>query len=152
MLSLKRIAPPTVILLAISLTFSPLLYAQAPAGEGPAAQAAVQTPVQETAHQPAPLPEGWWKVPSTAANPEADAPFFVDQAQSASSGKTWTRTGKILTIIGIPVAAAGAVMLAVGSDEDPIGDTGLAINWRATGAVWLISGAVLTIVGLTRRR
>jgi hypothetical protein len=152
MLGLKRIAPPTVILLAISLTFSPLLYAQAPAGEGPAAHAAVQTPAQETAQQPVPLPEGWWKVPSTAANPEADAPFFVDQAQPASSGKTWTKAGKIMTFIGIPLAAVGAVMLAVGSDEDQIGDTDVAINWQITGALWLAGGAVLTIIGLTRRQ
>ena len=152
MLSLKRIAPPTVVLLAISLTFSPLLYAQAPAGEAPAAQAAVQIPTHETAHQPVPLPEGWWKVPSTGANPEANAPFFVDQAQTASGGKTWTRTGKILTFIGIPVAAVGAVMLAAGSSEDRIGDTDLAIDWKTTGAIWLGSGAVLTIIGLTRRK
>jgi hypothetical protein len=152
MFRLKQMAPPIVIVLAISLTFSPLLYAQAPAGNSPAAPTAAQPSAQETAQQQVPLPEGWWKLPLTAANPEADSPFFVDQAQPASSGKTWTKGGKIMTFIGIPVAAVGAVMLAVGSDEDRIGGTDVAINWKATGAIWLAGGAVLTIIGLTRRR
>ncbi len=61
-----------------------------------------------------------------------------------------TKAGKILTFIGIPVAVAGAIMLAKGNDEDDYGSD-VSIDWRATGAVWLGAGAVLTIIGLTRR-
>ena len=152
MFHIKQVSSSIVIVLAISLTFSPLLYAQAPAGMGPSAAVAAPTSTQEAALQHDPLPEGWWKVPLAAANPEGNMPFFVDQAPSPTNGKSWTKAGKIMTAIGIPIAAVGAIMLAVGSDEDRVGDTNVAINWKATGAIWLAGGAVLTIIGLTRRQ
>jgi hypothetical protein len=72
-----------------------------------------------------------------------------DLAKETAGGLT--KAGKILTFIGIPIMVAGIIMIAKGSSEDRIGDSDLAINWKATGAIWTGVGAVLTIIGLTRR-
>jgi hypothetical protein len=83
-------------------------------------------------------------VPPTAAN-------MPNQAQQqAPAGKVWTRGGKIMTVIGLACAGTGAVMMTRKNSD--IGSSGMQINWRATGAIWIGTGAVLTIIGLTRRR
>jgi hypothetical protein len=50
--------------------------------------------------------------------------------------------------IGAAVAGVGAVMMT--RQDSDLGN-GMAINWKATGAIWLSIGGVLAIVGLTRR-
>lgn len=84
-------------------------------------------------------------VPPTAASMPNQA-----QAQKAPADKVWTHGGKIMTVIGLACIGAGAVMMT--RENTTIGDTGTQINWRATGAVWMGAGGVLTILGLTRRR
>ena len=84
--------------------------------------------------------------PPTAAGMPNQAPA----AQTAPAEKVWTHGGKIMTVIGLACVGAGAVMMT--RENTVIGDTGTQINWRATGAVWMSAGGVLTILGLTRRR
>jgi hypothetical protein len=82
--------------------------------------------------------------------PPPAARMPAQQDKQAPAGKVWTHGGKIMTVIGLACVGAGAVMMTRENTE--IGDTGTAINWRATGAVWMGAGAVLTVIGLTRRR
>jgi hypothetical protein len=66
-----------------------------------------------------------------------------------------TKAGKIMTIIGISLAAAGAIAMATNWDkelDEGSGEEGVSVAWKGTGAIWLASGAVLTIIGLTRRK
>ncbi|MGD0921991.1 MAG: hypothetical protein ABSA70_09540 [Terriglobia bacterium] len=60
-----------------------------------------------------------------------------------------SRLGKALTIVGIGMMAGGGAMMAAGNDENCVGTC---IDWRATGAVWLGAGAVLTVIGLVKLR
>lgn len=157
MCRLKRITPSTVFLLIASMLFSPLLYAQEQGNSNPTATVASPPSTQAPVQQQAALVDGWWKLPSMTNAPYSGAnmPFPLDQTQSASSGRTWTKAGKIMTAIGIPLAAVGAVVLIAGPKETDYmtgGTTGVRVYWKATGAIWLGIGSVLTIVGLTRRR
>ena len=65
----------------------------------------------------------------------------------------WSKTGKILTIVGGGLIAGGAAALVHGQNTKVACSSGTCteIAWRATGAVWMASGAALVIVGLTRR-
>lgn len=74
----------------------------------------------------------------SAANPPAD--------------RKWTPTGKVLTVVGVGLIAAGAFMMT--RDNQTIateGNTEWQINWRITGGITMGGGAALTILGLTRR-
>jgi hypothetical protein len=42
-------------------------------------------------------------------------------------------------------------MAVAGSNGDEIGDSGVAINWRTTGLIWIGIGATLAIIGLIKR-
>ena len=68
--------------------------------------------------------------------------------------KHWTKSGKIMTYIGIPVMAAGGAMLAYGlrngDSTSCSGNTCVSVSWKYTGAAWLGVGAALTAIGLTR--
>jgi hypothetical protein len=79
------------------------------------------------------------------------APSTAPQPGSAG-GRHWSRKGKILTGFGVAAAVAGAIMMTKGTSTiSSTGTESVEINWKATGAVWLSVGAVLTIVGVTRR-
>jgi hypothetical protein len=68
----------------------------------------------------------------------------------------WSKTGKILTIVGVGLIGAGTAALVHGQDTRVVcasngaAETCADIAWRATGAIWVGGGAALTIVGLTR--
>lgn len=50
--------------------------------------------------------------------------------------------------------AAGAVMMVAGpksQDFNTGGNSAVRVYWKATGAIWIGVGGVLTVVGLTRR-
>jgi hypothetical protein len=68
--------------------------------------------------------------------------------------KHWTKGGKVMTYIGIPVMAAGGAMLAYGlsngNSTSCSGNTCVSVEWKWTGAAWLGTGGVLTAIGLTR--
>lgn len=65
----------------------------------------------------------------------------------------WSKTGKILTIVGGGLIAGGAAALVHGENTKVACSSGTCteIAWKATGAVWMAGGAALVIVGLTRR-
>lgn len=84
-------------------------------------------------------------VPPSAAG----MPNQAQSTQKAPADKVWTHGGKVMTVIGLACVGAGAVMMTRSNSD--IG-SGYQINWRATGAIWIGAGGVLTILGLTRRR
>jgi hypothetical protein len=67
----------------------------------------------------------------------------------------WSKGGKIMTYIGVPVMAAGGAMLAYGlkngDSSSCSGNTCVSVSWKYTGAAWLGVGGVLTAIGATRR-
>jgi hypothetical protein len=76
-----------------------------------------------------------------------------DQAdQPAAPHRHWSKTGKILTIVGAGLIGAGAAALVHGQNTRVACNDGTCVDvaWRATGAVWAGGGAALVIVGLTR--
>jgi hypothetical protein len=64
----------------------------------------------------------------------------------------WSKTGKILTIVGAGLIGAGAVAIAHGQDTQVACSGGRCVDiaWRDTGAIWAGAGAALVIVGVTR--
>lgn len=77
-------------------------------------------------------------------------------SQAPAPHRHWSKTGKILTIIGAGLAGAGAAALAHGETTQVActsnGTSGTCVDiaWRTTGAIWLGAGAALVIVGVTR--
>lgn len=65
-----------------------------------------------------------------------------------------TKGGKVMTVIGLVLLAAGLIAVATHWDYDfwkGSGDEGWSIAWKGTGILWCIAGGVLTAIGLTRR-
>lgn len=78
------------------------------------------------------------------------------QSPAAPVEKHWTRGGKVMTIIGASLVAAGAFMMTrenstISSSCGSSSCREWQINWRWTGAGTAASGAALMIIGLTRR-
>jgi hypothetical protein len=73
-------------------------------------------------------------------------------SQPAAPHRHWSKTGKILTIVGVGLIGAGAAALVHGQNTQVACNNGTCVDlaWRATGAVWAGGGAALVIVGLTR--
>ena len=117
------------------------------------------------------MPEGSSRVGSALPNfgarvglPSTYAAFGLPQSsQQQSSQPTpparqrhWSRNGKVLTILGLAMAGAGAVMMT--KDNSTISSscsgstcTEYQIRWKVTGGITMGTGAALTILGLTRR-
>ena len=73
-------------------------------------------------------------------------------SESASSSKQWTHGGKVMTVIGAGLIAGGAAMIPQGnSNISCSGDTCTQMDWRDTGIGFAAAGAVLLVIGLTRR-
>lgn len=72
--------------------------------------------------------------------------------QPAAPHRHWSKTGKILTIIGAGFVAGGTAAIIHGQRTTVAcsGNTCADIVWRDTGIGWAVSGAALMIVGLTR--
>ena len=76
--------------------------------------------------------------------------------QPAVHHRHWSKTGKILTFVGIGLVGAGAAAIVHGQDtriactSNGATETCADIAWKATGAVWLGGGAALVIIGATR--
>jgi hypothetical protein len=84
----------------------------------------------------------------------------MSDGQSSPSGQPakrshWTKGGKVMTYIGIPVMAAGGAMLAYGlkngNSTSCNGGTCVSVEWKWTGVAWLGVGGALTTIGVTRR-
>jgi hypothetical protein len=64
----------------------------------------------------------------------------------------WSKTGKVLTIVGAGLIAGGTAAVVHGQNTTVAcgSNSCTQIGWKATGAVWMAGGAALVIVGLTR--
>ena len=73
--------------------------------------------------------------------------------QAPPPHRHWSKAGKIMTIVGAGLIGAGTVALVHGQNTQVACSNGtcVGIAWRATGAIWTAGGAVLVIVGATRR-
>lgn len=73
--------------------------------------------------------------------------------QAPPPHRHWSKTGKILTIVGAGLIGAGTVAIVHGQNTQVAcsGNTCVDVAWRDTGIVWAAGGAALMIVGLTRR-
>jgi hypothetical protein len=98
------------------------------------------------------------RVGSAARNPAfdmADDPSKSNHA--AAPHRHWSKTGKILTIVGAGLIGAGTAAIVHGQDtriactSNGTTQTCADIAWKATGAVWTGAGAALVIIGATRR-
>jgi len=83
----------------------------------------------------------------------------LDEPAAASNQpvrqRHWTKGGKIMTGIGAGLLVGGGIALAHGlsnanSYSCTSGGTCLAVDWKVTGGIWLGTGAVLTVLGVTR--
>ena len=78
------------------------------------------------------------------------------QLPAAPVEKHWTKGGKIMTFIGLGLVAAGVGLMfvpntTVSSSCNSSSCSETQINWKATGGGIAGGGAVLMIIGLTRR-
>jgi hypothetical protein len=64
----------------------------------------------------------------------------------------WSKTGKILTIVGGGLIVGGTAAIVHGQNTRIAcsGNTCTDIVWRNTGIGWVAGGAALAIIGLTR--
>jgi hypothetical protein len=85
--------------------------------------------------------------PNLLATVETPRPTVADQPQKASSHE-WSKGWKTMTFVGIGLIGAGAVMMTRETSKE----AGWHINWRATGAIWMGVGGVLTYFGLKHRK
>jgi len=71
---------------------------------------------------------------------------------TAPPHRHWSKTGKILTIVGAGLLGAGAVAIVHGQNIQVACNNGSCVDiaWRDTGAIWAGAGAALVIVGVTR--
>ena len=76
---------------------------------------------------------------------------------AAAPHRHWSKTGKILTFVGVGLVGGGAAAIVHGQNtriactSNGTVQTCADIAWRATGAIWTGAGAALVIVGATRR-
>jgi hypothetical protein len=80
------------------------------------------------------------------------APGDDPSKQAPSPNRHWSKTGKILTIVGAGLIGAGTVALVHGQNTQVACSNGTCVDikWRTTGAIWAGAGAALVIVGVTR--
>jgi hypothetical protein len=71
---------------------------------------------------------------------------------AAAPHRHWSKTGKILTIVGAGLIGAGAAAIVHGQNTRVAcsNTTCVDIAWRDTGIIWAAGGSALVIVGLTR--
>ena len=92
--------------------------------------------------------------PRSTFNQMAGAVAFApQQGQPTQPTPTrhWSKAGKILTFIGLGLAAAGGIMMTKKNTTiATTSTTETQIDWKATGGGFIAGGAVLAIIGLTR--
>jgi hypothetical protein len=76
-----------------------------------------------------------------------------NDAPSHTPHRHWSKTGKILTIVGAGLIGAGAAAVVHGQNTQIACSNGVCtdIAWKATGAIWMGGGTALVIIGATRR-
>ncbi len=72
--------------------------------------------------------------------------------QATAPHRRWSKTGKILTIVGAGLIGAGTAALIHGQNTQVTCSNGRCVDiaWRDTGAIWTGAGAALVIIGVTR--
>ncbi len=77
--------------------------------------------------------------------------------QPAAPHRHWSKTGKILTIVGGGLIGVGAGAFVYGQNNPQAGcrSSGVigdctALVWKGAGVIWMGAGTALVIVGLTR--
>jgi hypothetical protein len=146
-----RLVPVVAIALVTSVLCAPLTYAEGSTEAMPAAPAAVSPENPE----PAPLrfaaTVDWSR--TTAVTNVRFAPkgaYRLEEAAAPAGGQPRSRLSKGLMIGGFAAMAIGGVMVAAGSSQDEVGESGVAINWKTTGFIWIGAGAVLAVIGLIK--
>ncbi len=73
--------------------------------------------------------------------------------QTRAPYRHWSKTGKILTIVGAGLIGAGTAAVVHGQNTQVACSNGVCtdIAWKATGAIWMGAGTALVIIGATRR-
>ena len=96
-------------------------------------------------------PASGWRVVSPNLNAALDS-GTVPSDQPPERHRHWSKTGKILTIVGAGLIAGGAAAIVHGQNTRVAcsDNTCADIVWRDTGIGWAAGGAALVIVGLTR--
>lgn len=94
--------------------------------------------------------------PSAVRAGKADSGLAFGGGNDAPSHKPhrhWSKTGKILTIVGAGLIGAGTAAVVHGQNTQIACSNGTCtdIAWKATGAIWLGGGTALVIIGATRR-
>jgi len=113
-----------------------------------------QLPTLAWAQQQKKLPAGWVQDASrryaVVVDVKAGTPSFtLKQDQEESTGRS--RKSKVFMGVGFGLAGAGAILLAAGPSAEEHTEAGLHLDWRWTGAIWLVSGLVLGIIGLVMK-
>ena len=90
-----------------------------------------------------------------AVTPNLNAAFDPQAGSSdqpTAPHRHWSKTGKILTIVGAGLIAGGTAAIVHGQKTQVVcsGNTCTDIAWRDTGIGWAAGGAALVIVGVTR--
>jgi hypothetical protein len=151
---------PIVIMLASSLIFMPAMYAQEMAGNDSVAQ--IAAPASVPASPPISLASIRWKMPtydSSVSSKNFSASIAThsflapaSQSQATAPQKTWTKGGKIMTIIGLALVGTGAVMMTQEVPDSEMEPGRYYVRWKRVGGITMAGGAALTIIGLTRRQ
>ena len=104
------------------------------------------------------LPASALRGRSAARNPAFDMGDDPSNSNHAAAPhRHWSKTGKILTIVGAGLIGAGAAAIVHGQNtrvactSNGTVETCEEIAWKATGAIWTGAGAALVIIGATRR-
>jgi len=77
--------------------------------------------------------------------------------QAVAPHRHWSKTGKILTIVGAGLIGGGVAAIVHGQNtrvacfSNGAEETCADIAWKATGSVWAGAGTALVIIGATRR-
>ena len=73
------------------------------------------------------------------------------QPSQPAPARHWSKAGKVMTVIGLGLAAAGGIMMTKQNTTIASnGTTETQIDWKATGGGFIAGGAILAVIGLTR--
>jgi len=87
------------------------------------------------------------------AGPRSMYPQNTTQApQQQPSTPPKSKVGKTLTVLGICVMGVGGAMMAFGPSKSETDCVGLCVDWKLTGGLWLGTGAVLTLIGVSKMK
>ena len=78
----------------------------------------------------------------------SDAERKLQEARAQEGRST---ASKVLIAVGGSLVAAGVLAMAAGGTSGEIGDSGLGIDWRTTGALWTGGGGALLVWGLLKQ-